>query len=228
MHESNKSIFLNWRYCVEYKNASTNLRKIIGSKYDQLSSSEQKCLKQAYAHIKSLGTYDRIKDRYKHGTDAELQNWSEASRIYRNYGVIGIDNKSLWNYIYDEIREPNKYHFTTIDPSPTNRENYYNYLIKNTPYTNNGALTGGAAPLFYEAEASNPIASDPLMIDLNGDGIVTTAINNGKFFDHQNDGFAERSAWVSNEDGVLFIDKNNNGIIDNGIAQPNPALVNSV
>ena len=57
---------------------------------------------------------------------------------------------------------------------------------------------------------------DPLLIDLDGDGIETTTIENGVYFDHGNDGFEELSAWVGVDDGILVYDKNNNGVIDNG------------
>ncbi|RAI15392.1 MAG: hypothetical protein DKM22_04595 [Candidatus Melainabacteria bacterium] len=68
-----------------------------------------------------------------------------------------------------------------------------------------------------EAAISLPTVTDPLLIDLNGDGIKTTNVNEDlKFFDHENDGFAEMTSWADTNDGVLFYDKNNNGIIDNG------------
>ena len=58
---------------------------------------------------------------------------------------------------------------------------------------------------------------DPIIFDLNNDGVLeTTDINNGIYFDHENDGFAESSAWVGDNDGVLVTDSNNNGEIDNG------------
>ena len=58
---------------------------------------------------------------------------------------------------------------------------------------------------------------DPIIFDLNNDGVLeTTDINNGVYFDHENDGFAESSAWVGDNDGVLVTDSNNNGEIDNG------------
>ncbi len=58
---------------------------------------------------------------------------------------------------------------------------------------------------------------DPILVDLDGDGkIGTTSIKNGVYFDHQGDGFAENSAWVDKNDGILVIDKNENGVIDNG------------
>ena len=70
--------------------------------------------------------------------------------------------------------------------------------------------------IFELAAQTDPIYRDPLLIDLNGDGITTTDVNNGIYFDHDVNGFAEKSAWVSNEDGILAFDVNNNGVIDNG------------
>lgn len=57
----------------------------------------------------------------------------------------------------------------------------------------------------------------PLAIDLNGDGVIgTTSVADGVYFDHENDGFAEKTGWISAEDGVLVRDLNGNGLIDNG------------
>ena len=72
------------------------------------------------------------------------------------------------------------------------------------------------AQQFNNAAQTDPIYRDPLLIDLNGDGITTTDVNNGIYFDHDVNGFAEKSAWVSNDDGILAFDVNNNGVIDNG------------
>ena len=68
----------------------------------------------------------------------------------------------------------------------------------------------------FTSAQSAEVPRDPLLIDLDGDGIETTSVENGVYFDQENDGFAEVSAWVSSDDGVLAIDKNNNGTIDNG------------
>ncbi len=58
--------------------------------------------------------------------------------------------------------------------------------------------------------------TDPIIFDLNRDGILeTTSMNNGKYFDFANDGFAELTSWVANEDGILVVDSNNNSSIDN-------------
>ncbi|WP_374307439.1 calcium-binding protein [Dongia sp.] len=55
----------------------------------------------------------------------------------------------------------------------------------------------------------------PLVIDLNGNGIEVTQLKGSTaFFDLDNDGFAEQTAWVSGGDGLLALDRNGNGTID--------------
>ena len=57
---------------------------------------------------------------------------------------------------------------------------------------------------------------DPLILDLNKDGILTSAISKNTNFDHDGNGFAERTAWISQGDGLLVIDRDGNGTIDTG------------
>jgi hypothetical protein len=66
---------------------------------------------------------------------------------------------------------------------------------------------------FGEAEA--PVS--PLILDLDGDGIEVSALNGAGsvYWDIDNDGFREASAWVGKDDGLLALDRNANGVIDN-------------
>lgn len=57
----------------------------------------------------------------------------------------------------------------------------------------------------------------PLVLDLDGNGTPLSSINFGVWFDHNNDGFAERSAWISAGDGFLARDRNNDGKINNNL-----------
>jgi hypothetical protein len=59
----------------------------------------------------------------------------------------------------------------------------------------------------------------PLILDLDGDGAHSVNLgwveNRSRvYFDMDNDGYAERTAWVAAGDGLLAIDKNGNGKID--------------
>jgi hypothetical protein len=70
----------------------------------------------------------------------------------------------------------------------------------------------GPSELFELAE--NTIS--PLILDLDGDGVETLGQNFYIQFDHDKNGFAERTGWVGADDGLLVLDRNGNGQIDNG------------
>ncbi|WP_051940565.1 hypothetical protein [Stenoxybacter acetivorans] len=59
---------------------------------------------------------------------------------------------------------------------------------------------------------------DPIVLDLDGDGIETVGHDKhlGALFDHNNDGIRTATGWVSADDGILVVDKNQDGIISNG------------
>ncbi|MFA6946522.1 MAG: hypothetical protein WC220_11535, partial [Pedobacter sp.] len=58
--------------------------------------------------------------------------------------------------------------------------------------------------------------NDPLILDLNGDGITISSQESGTFLDMDNNGFAENIGWIDPDDGFLAIDLNNNDIVDGG------------
>ena len=61
-----------------------------------------------------------------------------------------------------------------------------------------------------------PEKYDPLVIDLNNDGIKGSNLDYKINFDLDNNGFKEATSWIDNNDAFIAIDKNNNGTIDNG------------
>lgn len=68
----------------------------------------------------------------------------------------------------------------------------------------------------FNSAQRNRINRDPLVLDLDGDGIETVGTNAGILFDHNNDGIKTGTGWVKSDDGLLAIDLNNNGKIDTG------------
>ena len=71
------------------------------------------------------------------------------------------------------------------------------------------------ADLISQFTQSQQIVS-PIVLDLNGDGITTTAVTSGTYFDHDANGFAEATGWVNAQDGILVLDRNANSTIDSG------------
>ena len=65
---------------------------------------------------------------------------------------------------------------------------------------------------------SAPNRSDPLVLDLDGDGVETTSPTSGPIilFDHNADGIKTGTGWVKPDDGWLVLDRNANGEIDTG------------
>lgn len=68
---------------------------------------------------------------------------------------------------------------------------------------------------YEEANEAQP-PRDPLIIDFETSGIDLCSLDAGVNFDLDNNGYAEKTAWIGTEDGFLALDRNENGIIDNG------------
>jgi hypothetical protein len=77
--------------------------------------------------------------------------------------------------------------------------------------------TGGGGGADAGATGTAP-RRDPLVLDLDGDGIETTTIQGGSviLFDHDADGIKTGTGWVKPDDAWLVLDRNGNGSIDTG------------
>jgi len=57
---------------------------------------------------------------------------------------------------------------------------------------------------------------DPLVLDLDGNGIQLTEAGKGAIFDVTADGKLDSTAWVKGNTALLTYDRNGNGVVDNG------------
>ena len=57
---------------------------------------------------------------------------------------------------------------------------------------------------------------DPLIINLDGNGITTLGFEAGVHFDHDGDGFQELTGWIGPGSAFLMLDVNGNEVPDKG------------
>jgi Ca2+-binding RTX toxin-like protein len=71
---------------------------------------------------------------------------------------------------------------------------------------------------FLSSKTAAPLRVDPLILDLDNDGLETIGINTGNpiLFDHNGNGVRTATGWVKGDDAFLVLDRNGNGSIDNG------------
>ncbi|WP_038290775.1 calcium-binding protein, partial [Zooshikella ganghwensis] len=75
-----------------------------------------------------------------------------------------------------------------------------------------GGEGGNAASTAAEGSqnANRRIPRDPLVMDLDGDGVELTSLaESNAYFDLDGNGFATKTSWVSSDDGLLVYDRNN-------------------
>lgn len=138
--------------------------------------------------------------------------WTKNPWAITAFGAVGaFAGEAGVKAFEQEIREySNKFLALFNNPSnltPSDREGLA-YQIANGD--NTGVLYGA-----YNPSNSQVIFRDPLILDLNGDGVKTTSLQNSKtFFDLSGDGMSEQTGWVDSNDGLLVYDKNGNGKID--------------
>ncbi|MFA5453970.1 MAG: hypothetical protein WC272_01475 [Sulfurimonas sp.] len=94
------------------------------------------------------------------------------------------------------------------------------YLFGDFAYNadNHSTIPSDINGLFNSAQDWTPPRIDPLVFDIDGDGIETIQIdiNSPILFDHDGDGVKTATGWVKSDDALLVLDRNANGTIDNG------------
>ncbi len=69
---------------------------------------------------------------------------------------------------------------------------------------------------FQEISVQQMQTMDPLVLDLDGDGVEVSTAAEGVEFDLDGDGVKEQAAFATGDDAFLVLDRNGNGMIDDG------------
>ena len=94
---------------------------------------------------------------------------------------------------------------------------YANYIIERCKHEIESKEFLKSYVTYQESIAENNRYVDPIVFDLNGNGIETKSIDESDVhFDLDSNGFAEKTSWIDSNDGLLAYDKNGDGTINNG------------
>lgn len=135
------------------------------------------------------------------GSSSSYSNWKDFSEE----ALVQIDEESILRDLDPENPDTDR-NGNPDDDGSGNRSPNSDPGSAGTDAANSNADECGS---FH-----NPPIS-PLVIDLDGDGVELVSIEDSSAnFDLDLDGFRERVSWVGADDGLLALDVNGNGIID--------------
>jgi len=82
--------------------------------------------------------------------------------------------------------------------------------------TQSTAFTGAQISAMTAEQIDALLATSPIVLDLDGNGVSTLAASEGANFDINATGNAHRVGWASATDGLLVRDRNGDGLINDG------------
>ena len=157
-------------------------------------------------------------DFREHYTTIEMDQMGVRETPHSNKNVTSDDE---CGYSEGVIRYINldPIYFWNLNPTQNQKDGYW--VPVPPPPVDGGGNLGWLNPPAYaepvrEATSRTAPVGDPIILDLDGDGIETTSVFNGTSFDYSKDGFAESTAWVRPGEGILATDTNDDGVINDG------------
>jgi hypothetical protein len=185
--------------------SQNNSRLVTDNKVDKTSSERDE----------SFDLEEQVKQNIEKSMDYQIitkvMNYNKADDSEKNLPVGKHTNALKDKNDTAVLGENNKITLNTSSESAQSSQNVQ-------------SSTGTLSIVTEAAEASLSVSrfegeiqqSDPLALDLNGDGLHTTGVEQGVLFDINGDGIKEQTSFVHGGDAFLAYDKNGNGVIDNG------------
>lgn len=189
----------------------------------------------AFRHAYVSGRFAQeygLKQSFLFGTYHELTHWNDNPERHMDFwnnskGIEYSKDAKTPKDLGDRINKGIKDGELTTEPGkpPTQESDYRSSDSVNSNGSGAGGVgDGGAAGgigtggALAAAGGTTPPRRDPLVLDLDGDGVETTSTRDGTvvLFDHDGDGVKTGTGWVKPDDGWLVLDRNGNGSIDSG------------
>jgi hypothetical protein len=143
---------------------------------------------------------------------------SKLNVMYTPCDVAGRDDCNLRGRVWNEL-----YCFCNLNTiggggggdDPTSCMAVLGYEEYTNQHNNCMSLGGASWYDYPQCRCSDP---SPVLIDINGDGFRLTNRSNGVLFDINSDGQPDQIPWTeaNSDDAWLVLDRNGNGVIDNG------------
>jgi len=166
-----------------------------------------------YEGFEMLEKYKNNKDVY----DSIINNYSRINDIFPYLGV-SVGTNHFYN---DSLNLPNPLsghgiegYYEFIEKAPDETFNFEEKTLP--PYLTGKKELISVKELMIGASTAQVIRRDPLVLDLDDDGLEIDPLGSGAHFDLDRNGFAEETAWVNKDDGLLVFDRNGDGIINDG------------
>jgi hypothetical protein len=161
----------------------------------------------AYTGTNSAGDVATIAKGSYQRTNGTTMDLVDAALTYNSVPKDGLTRPALAEASFD--RKAKKYRITAKDGQMSVTGKYV---------TNTDSRAGGLLGSFEVGFKNITVGMmSTIILDLDGNGVSLSAKGKAHgWFDMNGDGSPDEMGWVGKHDGFLVIDRNNNGVIDNG------------
>lgn len=156
------------------------------------------------------------------GYSGTLQNnWFKSNALDTKYvfeGEVSADIQALPN-IKGQGAIRDMQHVMAENPTLTQSVSAYKAQTSTASFSDLDSQMNDILAQWVQLDNYGGIsqATPPIVLDLNGNGITSTSLDGSDaYFDYDGNGRRELTAWSEKDDALLAVDRNNDGVINNG------------
>lgn len=160
----------------------------------------------------------RDADLVQWGDGAPGRQWSRSAFGQCNSTINCSPTVGIIVHTAGEVRQRWTNGITTLDGTECINDEII-YTRRPDACTPCGNQTGVPCGNGGNGCGAPPYNCSPILLDINGDGYALTDYYHGVSFDLSGRGYVTQTSWtaVNSDDAFLVLDRNGNGVIDNGL-----------